>query len=211
MNLGKESRPKDVGQRKGGRNLNVVEGLEAALKLSEVSTGLALVFCSLLPSRSLSLQAEINEQLKTHAASPQKAKSAISAPTTRSTVFLRIQPYTSIAPSVAFTSATDSTVQSSSTTKHLLQFLLYLSDPSHQLVHTTSSQSVPSAWMTLWDMDDHDSRKNGEWIEDMLVEALRLGVETIGQEYVVARMGWDAALTSSDDGKVVAALDGPMQ
>lgn len=65
--------------------------------------------------------------------------------------------------------------------------------------------------MTLWDMDGSDSRKNGEWIEDMLVEALRLGVETIGQEYVVARMGWDSALTSSDDGKVVAALDGTMQ
>lgn len=42
VNLGKESRPKDVGQRKGGRNLNPVEGLEAALKLSEVSQDVSL-------------------------------------------------------------------------------------------------------------------------------------------------------------------------
>jgi hypothetical protein len=29
-----------------------------------------------------------------------------------------------------------------------------------------------------------------EWVEDLIAEALRVGVEVIGQEYVVARMGW---------------------
>jgi len=33
-------------------------------------------------------------------------------------------------------------------------------------------------------MDDYD------WVEDLVAEALRVGVEVIGQEYVVARMGW---------------------
>ena len=29
-----------------------------------------------------------------------------------------------------------------------------------------------------------------EWVEDLLVEALRVGVEVLGQEYLAARMGW---------------------
>jgi len=181
VNIGKESRPKDEGQHKGERNLNPVEGLEAALKLSE---------------------AEIAEQMKIRAASSPKAKSSVSQPTTYSTVFLRIQPFTAETPSVTFSPATaDSLASSSATTKHTLQFLLYLSDPSHQLVHTTTTQTIPSSWMDLWELDRDPSatRKNGEWIEDMLVENLRLGVETIGQEYVVARMGWDAGLSDDDD------------
>jgi len=174
VNMGKESRPKDE---QGARNLNEVEGLEAALKLSE---------------------AEIDEQLKRHAASSPKRKSSVSQPTTYSTVVLRIQPYTSTVPSVSPSLNAESP---NPTTKHNLQFLLYLSDPSHQLVHTTSTQALPASWMALWDFDNdaRAARKNGEWVEDMLVEALRLGVETIGQEYVVARMGWEAALDPNEE------------
>jgi len=172
VNKGKESRPKDEKNRP--RNLNAVEGLDAALKLSE---------------------AEINEQMKIQAETPSRASSG---PVTYSPVYLRIQPYTSVVPSVAF-KASDSPSTSDST-KQTLQFLLYLSDPGHQLVHTATTQSVPLSWITLWDLDDSESgtRKNGEWIEDVLVEALRVGVETIGQEYVVARMGWDAAVKASE-------------
>lgn len=35
-----------------------------------------------------------------------------------------------------------------------------------------------------------------EWVEDQLAEALRLGVEMLGQEYVVERMGWDKGVGS---------------
>ena len=64
-----------------------------------------------------------------------------------------------------------------------MQFILYLSDPSHQLVHSTITQSIPGKWLDLWDQYD--------WVEDLVVEAIRLGVEVIGQEYIVSRMGWD--------------------
>lgn len=64
-----------------------------------------------------------------------------------------------------------------------LQFVLYLSDPSHQIVHSTITQAVPGKWLELWDEYD--------WVEDLVVEAIRLGVEVLGQEYVVSRMGWD--------------------
>ena len=42
-------------------------------------------------------------------------------------------------------------------------------------------------------------KQNGEWIEDMLVEVLRVGVEVVGQEYVVARMGWDRVLDEEEE------------
>jgi hypothetical protein len=66
-----------------------------------------------------------------------------------------------------------------------LQFLLYLSDPSHKLVHSTITQAVPASWLAVWDKYD--------WVEDLVAEALRVGVEVIGQEYIVSRMGWAAS------------------
>ena len=63
-----------------------------------------------------------------------------------------------------------------------LQFLLYLSDPDHELVHSTVTQAIPIKWLDHWDKQD--------WVEDSVVEALRTGVETIGQEYIASRMSW---------------------
>ena len=63
-----------------------------------------------------------------------------------------------------------------------LQFLLHLSDPGHELVHTTITQAVPKSWLPIW--DDYD------WVEDLVAESLRVGIEVIGQDYIVARMGW---------------------
>lgn len=48
--------------------------------------------------------------------------------------------------------------------------------------HVTVTQAVPGNWLDVWDEYD--------WVEDLVAEALRVGVEVIGQEYVVARMGW---------------------
>jgi hypothetical protein len=47
----------------------------------------------------------------------------------------------------------------------------------------TVTQIIPGKWLNLWD--------EYEWVEDLCVEALRVGVEVLGQEYIVARMGWD--------------------
>lgn len=47
----------------------------------------------------------------------------------------------------------------------------------------------------MWDKHD--------WVEDGLAETLRLGVEMLGQEYVVERMGWakEAASPTEASGK----------
>ena len=63
-----------------------------------------------------------------------------------------------------------------------MQFLLYLSDHGNQLTHVTITQMVPEKWLGLWDEYD--------WVEDLVAEVLRVGVEVVGQEYLVARMGW---------------------
>jgi len=36
--------------------------------------------------------------------------------------------------------------------------------------------------LQIW--DDYD------WVEDLVAESLRVGIEVIGQDYIVARMGW---------------------
>lgn len=107
--------------------------------------------------------------------------SSTQSPTTYSHIYLRVQPFIT-----SFTlpdqPSTDEASSSKPSTQSHLQFLLYLSDPAHQLVHTTITQAIPGQWLEIWDQYD--------WVEDLVAEALRVGVEVIGQEYVVARMGW---------------------
>lgn len=110
--------------------------------------------------------------VKTNAKKSEPKPSAVTSPTTYSDVFIRIQPF--------FTDYSPSS--SCQTGQQVLQFLVYLTDPEHQLVHSTLTQSIPQQWLNVW--DEHD------WVEDLIAEALKLGVGVIGQEYIAARMGW---------------------
>jgi len=93
-----------------------------------------------------------------------------SNPTTYSSVYLRIQPFQVSLPTPGGLSAP------------YLQFVLYLSDPEHQVACSTVTQAVPEKWINLWDKQ--------EWIEDLVVDLLRVGVEVVGQEYIATRMRW---------------------
>lgn len=120
------------------------------------------------------------------------ATNSVQNPTTYSNVYLRVQPFrTSQLPSSQMGPDTDSLPQPT------LQFVLYLSDPAHQVVHSTVTQAIPDKWLDLWD--------EYEWVEDLVVEAIRVGVEVIGQEYIVSRMGWDQKKT--EDTKVEPAAE----
>ena len=44
------------------------------------------------------------------------------------------------------------------------------------------TQGIPGKWLDIW--NDYP------WVEDLAVEALRVGVEVLGQEYISGRMGW---------------------
>lgn len=98
-------------------------------------------------------------------------------------MYLRVQPFLVPSFNSSFSVPDASTDNSAieAPAQHL-QFLLHLSDPDHQLLHTTLTQAIPGKWLNIWDEYD--------WVEDMVAEVLRIGVEVIGQEYVVARMGW---------------------
>ncbi|KAF5377601.1 hypothetical protein D9615_005167 [Tricholomella constricta] len=156
VNRGDESRPKATGSE---RNFNTVEGYEAAHKLA---------------------QADIDELIKNNTKNTSPKPATTQTPTTYSHVYLRVQPYFTTY-DVSNTSAPQSGDSEVAQKRHL-QFLLYLSDPEHQLTHTTITQAVPGKWLNLWD--------EFEWVEDLVAEALRVGVEVIGQEYLVTRMGW---------------------
>jgi len=164
VNRGDESRPKDT---TGGRDLGLVEGLDAAVKLA---------------------QANLDEVIKRNVQPPQTTSNAQN-PTTYSYVYIRIQPFTTSLP-LPKSSAPTETEESSQST---LQFLLYMSDPSHALTYSTVTQAIPAKWVDLWDQYD--------WVEDLVVEAIRVGVEVIGQEYIVARMGWDKKVAEQSEGQ----------
>lgn len=56
-----------------------------------------------------------------------------------------------------------------------LTFLISLSDPAHSLERTTISQAVPADWLTV----EYD---RSDWVEERLVDVLRVGVEVVVQE-----------------------------
>lgn len=112
----------------------------------------------------------MEDVIKRNPQPPAPEASTAQNPTTYSYVYLRIQPF--------FSSHTPQTGKPHQS----LQFLLYLSDPSHQLLHSTVTQGIPGKWLDLWNVYP--------WVEDLAVEALRVGVEVLGQEYISGRMGW---------------------
>ncbi|CCM02176.1 uncharacterized protein FIBRA_04255 [Fibroporia radiculosa] len=173
VNRGDESRPKESSDSK--RELNAVEGLEAAIKLA---------------------QANLEEAIKRNA-QPAPTQSSAQNPTTYSYVYLRIQPYLTTYSLSPPAEVDDSASSPASVDQTSLQFLLYLTDPTHQLSHSTTTQAVPGKWLDLWDQY--------EWVEDLVVEAIRVGVEVLGQEYIVSRMGWDKKVTEipEDDVEIV--------
>ncbi|KLO20524.1 hypothetical protein SCHPADRAFT_897804 [Schizopora paradoxa] len=113
-------------------------------------------------------EANVNDLAKHDTKKESSASS--SNPTTYSSVFLRVQPFHASLPTPGGASG------------QYLHFVLYLSDPEHQVACSNVTQAVPEKWIELWDKQD--------WIEDLVVETLRVGVEVIGQEYIATRMRW---------------------
>ncbi|KAJ7785963.1 maintenance of telomere capping protein 1 [Mycena metata] len=175
VNRGDESRPKQAVDSDAPRDLNAVDGYEAAAKLA---------------------QANLDELIKSNKAASSNpdasSSSNLQTPTTYSHIYLRIQPFITSFPALP---ASTPDADAPAPTQHL-QFLISLSDPSHKLTHGTVTQCVPGDWLApgMWE--------RYEWVEDLMAEALRVGVEVIGQEYVVRRMGWGADATKGSSAAV---------
>ena len=60
-------------------------------------------------------------------------------------------------------------------------YIVLLVDPTHQLRFKTYSQSMPQSWLDV-------PYEESEWVEDKMVEMIRMSVTTIAQDYVYTRM-----------------------
>jgi hypothetical protein len=149
------------------RNMGAIDGLEPAYKLAV---------------------AELDEMVRSDILNAPRKPSLdgkTENPTTYSSVFLRIQPFYSITPPFM----TSITKEESTAPARQLQFFLYLTDPNHSITHSTVSQVIPAEWLDLWD--------EYEWVEDLVVESLRVSVEIVGEQYLSSRMNWAKKISSS--------------
>lgn len=159
------------------RDLAWVEGLEAGWKLAEVSCarkGSRLVGPVLtVPPLFSSQQANLDQLIKTSydpaTANAAPSDNSITIPVTNCPIFLRIQPCLAPLPFHP-TPAPTGTKEG-----HALFFLLLLKDPGHSLSHASISQSIPGPWLDI-------PFEENEWVEDVMVEVIRRGVEIVGQE-----------------------------
>ncbi|CAO3596151.1 unnamed protein product [Absidia cylindrospora] len=62
-----------------------------------------------------------------------------------------------------------------------LMYAIVLEDPTNQLSFQTYSQSIPMVWLDI-------PYEENEWVEDKMVDVLRMAVTTIAQDYVWTRM-----------------------
>lgn len=62
-----------------------------------------------------------------------------------------------------------------------LVYAIVLEDPTNQLSFQTYSQSIPMAWLDI-------PYEENEWVEDKMVDVLRMAVTTVAQDYVWTRM-----------------------
>ena len=100
-------------------------------------------------------------------------------PVTTIPIFLQLQPVLAPLsipepPLLLDPKDTESASSDESKPKHL-HFILTLHDPVHNLRFTTVSQSVPGDWLDV----EYDQ---SEWVEERLVDVIRVGVEIIAQD-----------------------------
>ncbi|RGB33651.1 maintenance of telomere capping protein 1 [Rhizophagus diaphanus] len=96
-------------------------------------------------------------------------------PTTTSPVFMAIQPTKANPCSLPTNSET------STDSEKYLFYVIVLTDPTHKLTFKTVSQALPVSWLDI-------PHEENEWVELKMVQAIKLAVKTIAQEYVWHRM-----------------------
>lgn len=190
LNKGDEERAKTPEQGEPERDLQAVEGMLEGYKL-------ALANLEQVIKRKESQKAESVEDPKKTEDTPLPTESSDNneLPITHCPVYVRIQPILSRLPVFLSTgptcdlSAGSATAPTAGITKggvkveeeqHLF-FLILLRDVKHSLDHATLTQSIPASWLEI-------PFEENEWVEDIMVEVIRRGTETIGQQYVNGRI-----------------------
>lgn len=86
-------------------------------------------------------------------------------------VFMAIQPV----------KMTMTPIDEEDTETHQLSFIILMVDPKHHLKFKTYSQSLSLSWLDI-------PYEENEWVEDKMVDIIRMSVTSIAQDYVWTRM-----------------------
>ncbi|KAF8983731.1 hypothetical protein BGZ46_009693 [Entomortierella lignicola] len=151
------------------RQLNACEGYDQAVKLAK---------------------ANVDHLIKTHFGSDKEDNvEAVKNPNTHAShcpVFMAIQPCRvprhghNASLKAAEADGTNVTMEKDM----FISFVLVLSDPTHKLEFESSSQSMPAQWLLI-------PYEENEWVEDRMVDCIKLAVGVIAQDYVWTRMKGD--------------------
>ncbi|BGP19032.1 hypothetical protein JCM10213_009258 [Rhodosporidiobolus nylandii] len=180
VNKGTEEKPKETTDDDDFRDLNIVDGLTEGWKLAEASLD-GLIKATYTPP-----------------APPSSSTDGVTVPVTTCPVYLRIQPV--LAPLPSLPSSLLNPASTTPDSQKALFFLLLLRDPTHNLVHSSMSQSMPASWLDI-------PFEENEWVEDAMVEVIRRSVEIIGQEYITHRMRAQSVAISQARAEAQQALD----
>lgn len=169
------------------RDLNLFKGeLEQAKKLAAANVEDYVRNNKALPQ----------EETKTTEESSDKKVEETSPSVRTSDIYLSIQP-------IAFESASEQKADPTTITptSNSFSFVVYLSDPDHDITFSTVSQAFPYQWAEWLDKPD-DAFKNfdadpRDWVIDWVEEGLGLAVGVVAQSYVTKRMGVDAMFAQS--------------
>lgn len=105
------------------------------------------------------------------------AHAAADMPVKTIPIFLHLQgvlaPLPIPQPPVLMTSSSSSTAAAAHP-EHM-SFIMTLHDPTHSLRFCTVTQPVPGDWLDV-------EYENSDWVEERLVDVLRVGVEIIAQD-----------------------------
>jgi hypothetical protein len=123
------------------------------------------------------LQAAIDYLVKSSPPLDGNSDKSSKNPTTTTHLFLRLQPF--ITKTISATG--DEKGKSDDISNEHVQFYVLLFESSHTLTHYTVAQAIPHSWVESWD--------SNEWVEDLIVESIRLATQVVGQEYIISRMG----------------------
>ncbi|KAK0546939.1 hypothetical protein OC846_005063 [Tilletia horrida] len=174
------------------RELNAVEGFEAAFKLAEAE--LSTLIKSRPPPSKEPIETKAAAPTAEGNAAPVEASPAnlnpdahlvgsgtiptpaalqpasLTIPVTECPLYIRIQPLVTPLPGLTTSGPSEAS------SKHLF-FVVLLQDPLHGLRHQVISQSVPYSWMDV----PFDANA---WVEQALVDVLQGALSAIGLDYV---------------------------
>ncbi|KAF9919451.1 hypothetical protein FBU30_011018 [Linnemannia zychae] len=145
------------------RQLNACEGYEQAVKLAK---------------------ANIEHLIKTHYDAEKYQSGAARNPVTLASncpVFMAIQPCRVPRHGYVKPTGSEETILEKDV---FVSYVIVLKDPTHKLEFESVSQSLPAHWLLI-------PYEQNEWVEDRMVDCIRLAVGVIAQDYVWTRMKGD--------------------